>query len=109
MPGTYQAIVTAQGNNGTVVFNLNLTCLSGTCPARPPTCIVDPSMVGSTLRLDFTVGTPVPAKVYVGLAALGNEYPFYSMLEDTVVDPPVSGPVDLASFPHLGIVGVLSR
>ena len=107
MTGTYQVIVTAQNNNGTVVFNLSLTCLSGGCPARPPTCVVDPSLVGSTLRLDFTVGTPQPAQLYVGLAALGNEYPFFATIPVPVIDPPVSGPVDFANFPKLGKVGVL--
>ncbi len=70
MTGPYQIIVTEQANNQTFTYNVSLTCVSGVCPDPPPACIVDPEYAGTTLTLNFTVGTSAPDHLARGAARL---------------------------------------
>lgn len=105
--GTYQLIVTEQSNDQTVQYNLSFNCLSGSCPNRPPSCFVDPSLVGNILTLDFTLGTAEPAQWHIALAALGTTFRLWT-LPLPVLDPPIAAPFSIPGFPSLGRVGFLS-
>jgi len=60
--GTYVVEVYTGGNDSTVGYNLEVSCLGGTCPpAKPPCELADsPSYDAATgvLTMDFTVATP---------------------------------------------------
>jgi hypothetical protein len=63
--GTFVVEVYAGGNDSTVGYNLEVSCLGGTCPpAKPPCDLADsPSYDAATgvLTMDFTVATPTAA------------------------------------------------
>ena len=105
--GVYQVVITEQFNDANVSFNLSLNCLTGACPNPPPTCIVDPSFVGTTLLLDFTIGTPESSRWSTAILAFATSYPLFARNLGTI-DPPISGPIAIPNFPSVGRIGVLS-
>ena len=105
--GAYQIIVTEAGDDGAIAYNLSLNCLSGTCPARPPVCLVDPSFAGNTLTLDFTISTPEPAEWHVAMLAVGSTFTLWK-IPLPVVETAVSFSVPIPGFPSLDTIGFLS-
>ncbi len=61
--GTFVVVVYAGGNDTTVNYNLEVSCLLGTCPATPPKCTLGDTLSYSasteTLTMNFTIGTPM--------------------------------------------------
>lgn len=107
LSGTYQIVVTEQANNQAFVYNLSLTCVSGTCPDPPPACLVDPVFDGGTLTLNFTLGTAAPTEWHVALLAFGQVFTFWTAPLPRIA-PAVSFPLPIPNFPALGTIGFLS-
>jgi hypothetical protein len=105
--GTYQIIVTSQGHNDTVTYNMSLTCVSGACPAPPPTCLANPSYASGTLTLNFTVDTPEPVEWHVALLAAGSVFTLWKV-PLPVIDDPASFALPIPGFPSIGTIGLLS-
>jgi hypothetical protein len=105
--GTYQVFVTEQFNDQTVTHSLSIQCISGTCRPRPPNCIVDPSLTGRNLTLNFTLGTPEQALWHVSLAAVGRTIPLWTAPLGPI-EPPEPHQVNFSGVPNLGKAGFLS-
>jgi hypothetical protein len=107
LAGSYQIILTAQGNSGIVTYNMSLTCVSGACPAPPPTCLVNPSHAGTTLTLNFTLDTPQPVEWHVAVVAFGSVFTLWKVPLPAIADP-ADFTLPIPGFPMIGTIGFLS-
>jgi hypothetical protein len=106
--GTYVVLLYAGGNDTTVPYNLEVSCLLGTCTVPPPKCeLADAlSYSGTTLTMNFTLGTPV-AVTWNGWLTTGNTIQQLWSTSEPKTEPPVKIP-QTATVPASGKVGVLS-
>ncbi len=111
--GTYVVVVYAGGNDGTVGYNLEVSCLLGTCPAKappPPGCALKDALTYSattgTLTMNFTVATPVVATWNIWLTYQNTMESLWSQSQ------PITEPAVLVTktqaLAKSGKVGVLS-
>ncbi|HSY92495.1 MAG TPA: hypothetical protein VK812_14055 [Candidatus Binatus sp.] len=112
--GTYLLVVSTLYDVGTVNYSLGVSCAAGTCPPNPipPTCVLKDALsynaTTSTLTMNFTLATPVPATWDAWLISNQNvATPLWSQSEP-ISDNPVTVPETQANVPKEGIVGVLS-
>ena len=68
---------------------------------------LDLSVTGSTLNMDFTVGSPMAATWNVFLSVADVVVPLFS-IPLPAIDPPASFPLVIPGFPSLGGVGCLT-
>jgi len=101
-------VVFAGGNDGTVDYNLEVSCYLGTCQTKPPKCELTDTLSYSsgTLTMDFEVGTPV-AVTWNGWLTVGNKMTSVFSQGLPITEPPTKEQVTQTLSPS-GVVGVLS-
>jgi hypothetical protein len=112
--GTYVVVVYEEGNNATFDYNLSVSCISGTCPAKappPPSCLLKDALsynaTSGTLTMNFTVGTPVAA-TWNGWLTYQNTMQSLWSLAQPITEPPVAVTQTQAGVAKSGKVGILS-
>lgn len=111
--GTYVVVVYPGGNDGTIGYNLEVSCLLGNCPIKPPPpppCalkdVLNYNATTGTLTMNFTVATPVDATWNGWLTYQNTMEPLFSQ-SLPITEPPV--PVTKTqAVVKSGKVGVLS-
>lgn len=103
--GTHTILLTSDGTTG---YSLSLTCLSATCQTSPRcTLKATGSYAGTTLNLNFTVGTLAPATWNIWLAYGAT----VALLESNPLpktDPPQTISKSYPNSPQAGYTGVLT-
>jgi len=109
--GTYVIVVYAAGDDGTVNYNLEVSCLTGTCKQIPLTCaLTDALSYNATtglLTMNFNFATPVAAMWNGWLVSRGTTQLLWSQSEP-VTEPAVTVTKTQASVAKSGVDGVLS-
>lgn len=112
--GTYVVVVYPGGNDGTIAYNLEVSCLLGTCPTKappPPSCALKDAVTynatSGTLTMNFTVGTPVAATWNGWLTSQNTMESLFSQ-SLPITEPAVTMTVTQADVAKSGKVGVLS-
>lgn len=110
--GTYMAFLMEAGNHGTAIYNLEVSCLAGTCPKTPPLpCTLDNTATynatSSTLAMQFTVGTKAAATWNAWLTSQ-NKMALQFSVPQPITNPPVVITKNITKLSKNGQVGVLS-
>ena len=111
--GEYVVEITAGGDDTTVAFNLEVSCLSGpgTCPPVKQRCVLTDSptynATSGTLTMNFTVGTPVAA-TWNGWLTQNNKIQSIFSQSQAVTEPPIDVTQTKADVAVSGTVGILS-
>jgi len=109
--GTNMAFLQVDGNDGTATYNLEVSCLVGTCtqPPPPPCTLSDAASYNattSTLTMKFTVGNTA-ADTWNAWLTYQNTMKKLFTVAQPITNPPVVI-TKTASLPKEGKVGVLS-
>lgn len=111
--GTYVVVVFVGGDDGTVGYNLEVSCLLGTCPTKappPPSCALKDTVTynatSGILTMNFTVGTPVAATWNGWLVYQNTMQSLWSQAQP-ITEPPVTV-TNTQALAKSGKVGVLS-
>jgi hypothetical protein len=106
--GTYVVVISAAGNDTTVNYNLELSCLLGMCGVKPPPCSLTDALsyASGTLTMNFTLGAPYATTWNAWLIYGNNEVSLLSQSEP-VNEPPIKV-TETYSLGQSGVVGVLS-
>jgi len=104
--GTYVVIMYTNGNDATSDYNLEVSCLLGTCTSTK--CLLQDSLAYSsgTLSMNFTIGTPYAATWSTWLVSGSTAQLLWSVTQP-VTEPPIAAP-KTQSVSASGVVGVLS-
>jgi hypothetical protein len=107
---TYMLLVNGEGNNATLSYNLEVTCLIGNCTQTYPPCTLKNTLTynatNSTLTMNFTVGNNVATTWNAWLTDQNTITQLFSATQPITV-PPVTIPKTTTLSPE-GTVGVLS-
>jgi hypothetical protein len=122
--GTNMAFLSVAGNDSTATYNLEVSCLAGSCPpvTYPPCTLTDTlnyNATTSTLTMKFTVGnslgTPANWSAWLTYAdpqgtSLDTMQPLFSVSQPTQSNtiPPKAITKTFAGLSKEGTVGVLS-
>jgi len=108
--GTYVVLVAEGGQDGTVSYNLEVSCLLGNCPTTAPTCILDDEptydATTGTLTMTFYLETPVAVTWNGWLTSHNTIQPLWSQSQ-----PIAKSPIRMVKTHALakdGEVGILS-
>lgn len=106
--GTYVVLLWVDGDDGTVSYDLEASCLLGTCTQPPPKCSLADALSYSsgTLTMNFTIGTP-SAVTWNAWLVSGSTTQLLFSTSQPVTEPPVKVTQTAALSPS-EIVGVLS-
>jgi hypothetical protein len=110
--GAYVVEMAAGGNDTTVGYNLEVSCLSGpgTCLPVPPRCALKDSptydATSGTLTMNFTIGTPTAATWNIWLTYDSTMENLYSQSQPKT-EPPITV-TKTQALGASGTVGVLS-
>jgi hypothetical protein len=106
--GTYVVLVYAGGNDTTVGYNLEVSCLLGKCIKTTPKCELTDALSYSsgTLTMDFTIGTP-SAVTWNAWLVSDNKTELLFSTSQPVTEPAVTV-TKTASLEASGTVGVVS-
>ena len=116
--GTYMAFLYVEGNDTTVPYSLEVSCLVGNCPVPlvPVTACTDAlsyDSTTSTLTMDFTIGTPIAVIWDAWLVSAntahfsGNTtHPLWSVSQP--ITEPETSVTKTEGVARVGRVGVLS-
>jgi hypothetical protein len=110
--GRHVVVVSADGNDSTINYNLELSCLLGSdgCKQPPPNCILTdaPSYdaTSGTLTMNFTLGTPVAVTWNAWLTSQNTMQSLWSVSQPAI-EPPASI-TKTQALAKSGKVGVLS-
>ena len=111
LAGTYVVNIYAGGNDTTVDYNLEVSCLLGNCPPAKPSCLLtdSPSYDASTgiLTMDFSVGTPVAA-TWNGFLEIKNKIESVFSQSLPVTEPATKVTQTKSGVGVTGDVGILS-
>lgn len=112
--GTYVVVVYAAGQDATINYNLEVSCLgTGNCipPPPPTTCLLMDTptynAASDTLTMNFTVGTPYAATWNVWLTYQNTLVPLLSQSQP-ITEPPKKFTVTHPGLAKSGVVGILS-
>jgi len=109
--GTFVIVVYAAGNDGTVNYNLEVSCLTGTCKQIPLKCALTDALsydaTTGLLTMNFNLATPVAATWSGWLVYQGKVQALWSQAEP-VTEPTVTVTKTQASVAKAGVDGVLS-
>ena len=109
--GNYVIVVYASGNDGTVDYNLEVSCLTGTCKQILLTCaLTDALSYNATtglLTMNFNFATPVAATWNGWLVSQGTTQLLWSQSEP-VTEPAVTMTKTQPNVAKSGVDGVLS-
>ena len=107
---TYVVLITEAGQDGTVNYNLDVSCLLGTCATTPPRCILDdePTYNGTTgtLTMTFYLETPVAVTWNGWLTSHNTIQPLWSQSQPITKSP--TRVVKTHAMAKAGEVGILS-
>jgi len=106
--GTYVVLLFVGGDDGTVGYNLEVSCVVGECTQPPPKCSLADALSYSsgTLTMDFTLSTPV-AVTWNGWLTTGNTITQLWSQSQAATQSAITV-TQTASVPASGKVGVLS-
>ena len=106
--GTFVAEVYAAGNDSTVDYNLEVSCLAGKCPPTPTKCVLDDALsyASGTLTMDFSIGTPYTATWNAWLVSGNTTQLLWS--QSQVITEPATAATKTQAVPVSGTVGILS-
>jgi len=104
--GTYVIVASTKGNDATVNYTLEVSCLLGNC--SPTKCVLKDTLTYSsgTLTMDFTLGTPYAVTWNAWLVSGNTLQPLWSQAQP-VTEPEVTI-TKTHAVPQSGVVGVLS-
>jgi hypothetical protein len=104
--GTYVVVVYVAGNDGTVNYNLEVSCLVGNC--NPTKCVLKDALsyASGTLTMNFTLGTPTAATWNIWLT-YGNTLENVYSQPQAITEPQVTI-TKTQPLAASGTVGVLS-
>jgi hypothetical protein len=109
--GKYVVEIYALGNDTTVGYNLENSCILGKCPPTKPVCALKDSptydAASGTLTMNFTVGTPAAA-TWNGWLTQNNTIQSIFSQSQAVTEPPVDMTQTKAGVAVSGTVGILS-
>lgn len=109
--GTYVIVVYAAGNDGTVNYNLEVSCLLGTCKQIPLKCALTDALsydaTTGLLTMNFNIATPVAATWAGWLVDQGKMTSLWSQSQ-AITEPAVTVTKTKASVAKAGAVGVVS-
>lgn len=108
--GTYRILVSEDGNNDVVTYNLGAQCLSGPCKVAQSCTLTDTATYDAgtgTLTMNFLVGNTFAATWNAWLT-YGNAMELLFSQAQPVTDPPATVTKTRAALPRSGKVGVLS-
>ena len=111
--GTHMVLLYENGYDGTVSYNLTLSCLSGNCPASTPCTLTDtPSYdaASGTLTMNFTIGHQYPVTWNGWLTYQNTMQPVWSESRSKTDPPvPVTKTTSLSKVGKVGIISTLTR
>jgi hypothetical protein len=109
--GTYVVVVYTEGNDATVSYNLEVSCLLGKCVQEKPTCLLidEPTYDSSsdTLTMKFYVETPEAATWNGWLNSQSTNQLLFSQSQP-IAKSPTEVIVTQGNVSPSGVVGVLS-
>lgn len=109
--GTTMPFLSVAGYDSTATYNLEVSCLVGTCPPfhlPPPACVLTDALTyaSGTLTMDFTLGAPY-ATTWNAWLTSGSTAELLWSVSEPVNEPPITIPKTQALSPS-GKVGILS-
>lgn len=108
--GTYYILVSEDGNDDVVTYNLGAQCLSGPCKVVQTCTLKDTptyDAASKTLTMNFTVGNTFPANWNAWLTYQNTIASLFSLAQP-ITDPPATITKTRANLSKAGKVGVLS-
>ena len=108
--GTYMAFLQASANDGIATYNLEVSCLVGSCPVTSPPCAITDALsynaTSGTLTMNFTLGTPIAVTWNAWLTYQNTVTNLFSVSQP-ITEPSVTV-AKTTSLPKKGRIGVLS-
>ena len=110
--GTYMAFLTEAGNDGTVSYTLEVSCLEGKCPSGPPpSCALTDTLsyTSGTLTMNFTVENTYATTWNIWLTDQNTMQLLYSASQQITDSPtPITKTTPLAPEGKVGILSTLT-
>jgi hypothetical protein len=108
--GTYMAFLTEAGNDGTATYNLEVSCLVGTCKLVPSCTLADTlNYASGTLTMKFTVENTYATTWNIWLTDQNTMQLLYSASQQITESPtPITKTTPLAPEGKVGILSTLT-
>jgi hypothetical protein len=108
--GTYMAFLTEAGNDGTATYNLEVSCLVGSCKLVPSCTLADTlSYTSGTLSMNFTVENSYATTWNAWLIYQNTMVPLFSVPQPITPSPtPYPKTAALGSEGNVGVLSTLT-